>query len=73
MTRPSQTTIVMTRDNFWGLIAFLLPGGFSLLNFLDQVRPVLGILGLVVSIAVGITVLILNLKKIREYRRNSHS
>ena len=58
----------MIKDNIIGFFGFVLLGGFSLLNFLDQVRPVLGILGLVISLAVGISILWLNITKIKKTR-----
>ena len=56
------------KDNIIGFIGFALPGGFSVMAFLDQLRPVLGILGLVVSIIVGISVIWLNCVKIKKAR-----
>ncbi|GAH98001.1 unnamed protein product, partial [marine sediment metagenome] len=53
-----------------GLVGILVPGVFSVYSFLEQLKPVLGILGLVVSIGVGVTVLILNIEKIRRVRQD---
>jgi len=61
----------MNRDNLIGAIGILIPGGVSVYTFVEQIKPVLGVIALVVSIAVGITVLILNIKKIRKLNRDS--
>ena len=60
----------MNRDNLIGFIGILVPGGFSLYSFLEQVRPVLGVIGAVVSIGVGVTVIILNVSKIKRSRQD---
>lgn len=63
----------MTRDNIIGAIGILLPGITSAYTFLEKMKPVLSLVALAVSIAVGVTVFILNYRKIRENRRKSKS
>jgi len=67
----SQKQTQMNRDNLIGAIGILIPGGVSVYTFVEQIKPVLGVIALVVSIAVGITVLILNIKKIRKLNREN--
>lgn len=54
-----------SKDNLIGALGVLIPGGFSLYTFIEWVKPVLGVIGLAVSIGVGITIFILNIKKIQ--------
>ena len=61
------------KGNIIGLLGILAPGIVSVYSFLDKMKPVLSIIALVVSIAVGVTVFILNYRKIRENRRKSKS
>ena len=56
----------MSKDNLIGVLGILIPGGFSIYTFIEWIKPVLGIAGLVVSIGVGVTIFILNIKKIQK-------
>lgn len=60
----------MSKDNLIGALGILIPGGFSIYSFLEWVKPVLGIAGLVVSIGVGVTIFILNIKKIKRVNQD---
>lgn len=58
----------MIKDNLIGLFGMLLTGTVSIYALVEKIKPVLGIIGLLVSIGVGITVLILNISKIKKIR-----
>lgn len=56
----------MSKDNLIGALGILIPGSVSIYTFIEWVKPVLGVAGLVVSIGVGVTIFILNIKKIQK-------
>lgn len=58
------------KDNIIGLIGMALPGGFSLYTIIENLNPILTFTGLVITITVGITVLIINYKKIQKLNRD---
>ena len=58
------------KDNIIGLIGMALPGGFSIYSIIDKMNPVLTFAGLVITIAIGTTVLVINYKKIQKLNRD---
>jgi len=60
----------MNKDNLIGALGILLPGSISIYVLAEKIKPLLGVIGLIVSIAVGVTVLILNIKKIRKVNQD---
>lgn len=58
------------KDNIVGLIGMAIPGGFTFYTIIEDMMPVLQFLGLLVTIAIGVTILIINRKKIQKLNRD---
>jgi len=57
------------KDNVIGFIGMILPGGFSVYTIIEDLNPILTFVGLVVTLTIGITILIINYKKIQKLNR----
>ena len=57
------------KDNVIGFIGMLLPGGFSAYSLIEDLNPILTFTGLVITLAIGVTILIINYKKIQKLNR----
>ena len=57
------------RDYLAGILGMILPGGFSLYTIVEKLNPFLQFAGLVLTITIGITVLIINRNKIAQQER----
>lgn len=68
----SDKQILMSKDNLIAALGILIPGSVSIYTFIEWVKPVLGIVGLIVSIGVGVTIFILNIKKIQRVNQDKH-
>lgn len=57
------------REHFLTIFGVIFPGSFSIYNLIEQTTPILAWIGLLISISVGITALINNIKKLKK-RKN---
>ena len=58
------------KDNIIGFIGMALPGGFSVYSLIEDMNLILTFAGLVITLTIGITVLVINYKKIQKLNRD---
>lgn len=58
------------KDYFASIVGMLLPGGFSTYSLIEKLNPIFQFIGLLITISVGVTVLIINRKKISKLNRD---
>lgn len=58
------------KDHILNIVGMLFPGGFTILTVVEKLNPFCQLLGLIITILVGITVIVLNIKKVEKYNRD---